>query len=76
MDRNTNGQYIKGCTHVHDHQGEKNAHHKLIPPQIRIIRHLAETSNLTQKEIGIMFGVEQATISRIIGRKRWNYGHI
>jgi len=49
--------------------GENNPHVKLTKQDIIKIREL----NLTQKEIGRMFGVHQATISAIKNRRSWKH---
>jgi DNA-binding MarR family transcriptional regulator len=39
--------------------------------QVRAIRTLAEMGELTQREIGALFGVTQAQVSHIVNRRQW-----
>ncbi len=50
--------------------GDKNARAKLTWPQVEEIRHLGN-SDLTQGEIGMLYGVTDATISLILAGKTW-----
>lgn len=54
-------------------KGRYNAfgHQKLNAEQVIEIRKLADTTRLTQKEIGRRFGIAKNTVSQIIARKTW-----
>lgn len=49
-----------------------NYHRKLSELDICAIRKLIEENNLTQKQIGKQFGIDQGQISRIKNRKAWS----
>ncbi len=53
--------------------GHNNSMSKINDSIVRIIRHLADNGNLTQKEIGDIWGLRAATISSIKTRKIWKH---
>lgn len=53
-------------------RGENNGMRKLSEPEIIEIRELADKGR-THKEIAALFAVDRSTISRIVGKKRWNH---
>ena len=52
-------------------KGENNGRSVLTKQKVIKIRKLYNEGNLTQKEIGESFGVDQTTISLIKNRKIW-----
>jgi hypothetical protein len=46
-------------------------HTKVTPEIVRTIR--AESLHLTQKAIGMKYGIDQSTVSRIVNGHRWNW---
>jgi len=56
-----------------DSAGEKNGQNKLTEKQVVKIYEMYHSGDYLQKEIGKIFGVDNATISRIIRGKRWSY---
>lgn len=54
-------------------RGESHHAAKLTEVQVRKIRQLAATTNLTNIALGKMFGVSDANISYIIRRKAWTH---
>lgn len=54
-------------------QGSKNPASKLTEAQITDIRELIATDRWTQSELGQLFGVTQATISKIKLGKKWSH---
>lgn len=55
-------------------RGEQIASAKLTDADIRLIRGLYTTANITQAELGKLFSVTQTTIGCIVRRVRW--GHV
>ncbi len=53
--------------------GENNSNAKLTEQKVRIIRWLLKNSDMTQREIGEVFGVKQAVISDIKREKTWSH---
>ena len=54
-----------------DHTGQKNPNATLKREEVFIIRKLYHQKSYSQIALGITFGVDQSTISRIVRRKRW-----
>jgi len=54
-----------------DVKGIKNGQARLNELQVRIIKKLLETNNLTQIEIAKIFNITQTTISKIKNNKSW-----
>lgn len=48
-------------------------HPKMTPDQVREIRHLYLTGNYTQKQLGVMYGIDASAISNIIRRRNWSH---
>lgn len=53
--------------------GESNPNARLTEGDVRRIRHLYKTRNLTQYEIAAMFDVSQSMVGKIILRKCWRH---
>lgn len=51
--------------------GQSHGKAKLTDDDVRTIRRLAEKGHLQQKEIGWLFGIKQAQVSKIKLRKMW-----
>ena len=51
--------------------GEKNSQAKLKECQVKEIREMYKSGNLSQEKIGEIFNVSRALISMIIHRKKW-----
>lgn len=56
---------------VRAHYGEENGRALVTESDVRKIRAIYQEGNLSQREIGEMFGLTQMTISDIIRRKTW-----
>lgn len=54
-------------------KGEQSGFSKLKEYQVRKIRQIYKEGNITQKELGKVFGICQAQIWRIIHKKRWSH---
>lgn len=54
-----------------DHRGERGPGAKLTARDVERIRALYATGNITQSELGSLFGIEQTNVSAIIRRKSW-----
>lgn len=54
-------------------RGERNRHAKLNELQVRVIRRLDESADISQREIAIVFGVIQQTVSAIHKMDNWSY---
>lgn len=59
------------CRVLGHNQGEKNGSCKLTKSQILNIRALAAKTNISHYEIGKLFGIGHAQVSRIASRKAW-----
>lgn len=55
-----------------ERKGEKSPNHKLNKEHIYIIRELYKEKKNSQIALGVLFGVNQSTISRIVRKKNWN----
>lgn len=72
LEWNTRSENIK---HAYDnglkeqYKGSKHGNSKLTEKQVLEIR----KSNLTQTELGVIFGIDQSQISRIKNRKKWTH---
>jgi len=55
------------------YRGEANQAATLTADQVRDLRHLAETTDLSYREIGERFGVDKATAWRVVQRKTWTH---
>ena len=64
---NKDDQKRKGRTTI----GERNPSAKLTADQVREIRFLAETTNITQQALANKFGIQQAYVSRILRNHTW-----
>lgn len=53
--------------------GSETTNSKLTEIQVLEIRKLYETTNMTNSEIGKLFGVNQPAISKIVHRKTWKH---
>ena len=53
--------------------GSETTNSKLTEKEVLEIRKLKETTNMTNTEIGKLFGVNQPAISKIIHRKTWKH---
>ena len=53
--------------------GEQNNHAKLKEKQVQEIRRLYATKKLTQSQLAHIFGVEEATIHKIIAYRTWKH---
>ena len=51
--------------------GARNGNAKLTADQIREIRSMSNTSNLTKSEIGKLFGIARITVQQITSGRRW-----
>ena len=54
-----------------DNAGERHPMAKLNKMQVRVIRRLLESKSMTQREIGEIFGVKQATVCKINRGLSW-----
>lgn len=54
-------------------RGERNRHAKLTTEKVIEIRRLYALGNLSHYDLGPMFGVDRATISRVVNRKVWTH---
>lgn len=54
-------------------RGERHYRAKLNRAKVSVIKHLLKTKDLTQKEIGKLFGVNQSTINYIKLRGTWRH---
>lgn len=63
----------KGRTKMCGHVGEKHSLALLTEEQVRKIRHLRATTDMTYDEIGAMFGVRKHVIYRIINGHTWRH---
>lgn len=67
--------HIANCADRKEHgfivEGEKNPQAKLLPEHVEKIRSLSGA--VKQCDIGEMFGIGQAQVSRIINGKRWQH---
>lgn len=70
---NMRDAFTKGRLHVPDSVGEKNTNSKLTNRQAVEIRKENATGRYTQVELGVIYGVSQQTISRIVNRKLWKH---
>ena len=61
---------MSGRNLVHPHYGSHNGSSKLVESDVWTIRRLIE-HGFTQTELGLMYGVSQASISRIVLRQNW-----
>ena len=55
--------------HISKNNGKGFA--KVTPEQVREIRHLYANTNMSQKEIGKLFGIASSTTNQIITKKWW-----
>lgn len=58
---------------VAPHKGEESPSAVLTEDDVLEIRRLCAEGNLNQIQIGVMFGIEQAQVSRIHRRVRWKH---
>jgi hypothetical protein len=70
--------HLENIKHSHqlglvDRKGEKNGHTKLSLVDVLSIRNMLEETNLTQSEIGKLFGLCPSAVSRIKNKSNWNY---
>ena len=54
-------------------KGEDNGHSKITEKDVIEIRDLCSNSSLTQREIGIKFGISQPVVSEIHNRRYWSH---
>jgi predicted XRE-type DNA-binding protein len=52
-------------------RGEKCSTSKLTSRQVEQLRALYKTGNITQKQLGIQFGISQSQVGRIVRGERW-----
>lgn len=64
----------KGRSTITHRRGESNRNAKLTEKDVREIRRLYGNGGVTTTEIGRLFGVYSATVSKIVRRERW--GHV
>ena len=53
--------------------GERNSHNKITAEQVMEIRRIYSEGNLSQAEIGKMFGITQMTVSHIVIGRIWKH---
>lgn len=53
--------------------GERSPHAKLTAAQVKMIRALYAAGGITQKRLGEMYGVGEATIGHIVQRRSWKH---
>lgn len=70
---NNKDRHKKHRTKLPNNQGSKNGQAKLSENQVRAIRYWWATGLFTQKQIGMSFGVQTKTISKILTNKRWQH---
>lgn len=63
-DRDRKGRCIKGTD---SHMA------KLTDAQVKAIRYLYRNSQLLQREIAVLFSIDQGAVSRIVSRKSWTH---
>lgn len=66
---NTMDAVRKGRKYIPDRKGEQHSQAKLKESEVRAIRELS--GKISQKRIGIRFGINQATVCNIITGKTW-----
>lgn len=57
--------------HFRSRHGESNSSAKITENDVRIIRNMRATSNITLRELGQMFGLSTTNIGDIVNRKVW-----
>ena len=58
---------------ITDLRGEKQPGHKLTAEQVMEIRHMYDTGQYTQKELGVVFGVSRSCINSVLNNYRWQH---
>ena len=74
VDDNNKDKSTKGrcATNIHTY-GELHWGARLTTKEVQEIRQLYSSGGITQKSLGIRFGVGQAAIWQIVNRKRWKH---
>jgi DNA-binding XRE family transcriptional regulator len=60
----------KGRHQAPDNKGERNGHSKLTADKVRKIR---ESVGVSQRDLGVRYGVARPTVSNILAGRRWSH---